>query len=121
MPWYRDAGALGCWGAGIPGYRDAGMRCWDWDASVLSLSPSLCLQVAHPPGYPLFTLLAGLAMSLLPGGAAAGRVNLLCAVLGAAAAALLFYTVLRYGAESPPDQQLLAGISSSGERSSGLI
>lgn len=66
------------------------------------LSPSLCLQVAHPPGYPLFTLLAGLAMSLLPGGAAAGRVNLLCAVLGAAAAALLFYTVLRYGAESPP-------------------
>ncbi|XP_021258247.1 transmembrane protein 260 [Numida meleagris] len=53
------------------------------------------LGVAHPPGYPLFTLLAGLAMRLLPGGAAAGRVNLLGAVLGAVAAALLFYTVLR--------------------------
>ncbi|OXB57949.1 hypothetical protein ASZ78_009356 [Callipepla squamata] len=53
------------------------------------------LGVAHPPGYPLFTLLAGLAMRLLPGGSAAGRVNLLGAVLGAAAAALLFYTVLR--------------------------
>lgn len=88
--WYRDAG---CW--------DAGMRCLGWEAAVLLLSPSLCLQVAHPPGYPLFTLLAGLAMRLLPSGAAAGRVNLLCAVLGAAAAALLFYTVLRYGAEPP--------------------
>ncbi|XP_071413370.1 protein O-mannosyl-transferase TMEM260 isoform X1 [Pithys albifrons albifrons] len=53
------------------------------------------LGVAHPPGYPLFTLLAKLAMGLLPGGSPACRVNLLCGFLGAAAASLLFYTVFR--------------------------
>ncbi|NXC12442.1 TM260 protein, partial [Corythaeola cristata] len=51
--------------------------------------------VAHPPGYPLFTLLAKLAMGLLPLGSPAYRVNLLCGFLGAAAASLLFYTVFR--------------------------
>ncbi|NXX82128.1 TM260 protein, partial [Urocolius indicus] len=51
--------------------------------------------VAHPPGYPLFTLLAKLAMGLLPLGSPAYRVNLLCGLLGAAAASLLFYTVFR--------------------------
>ncbi|XP_058018978.1 transmembrane protein 260 isoform X4 [Ahaetulla prasina] len=53
------------------------------------------LGVAHPPGYPLFTLLAKLAIELFPFGSAAYRVNLLCALLGAAAASLLFYTVVR--------------------------
>ncbi|KAM9556466.1 protein O-mannosyl-transferase TMEM260 isoform 1-T1 [Guaruba guarouba] len=53
------------------------------------------LGVAHPPGYPLFTLLAKLAMGLLPVGSPAFRVNLLCSLLGAAAASLLFYTVFR--------------------------
>ncbi|XP_027518420.1 transmembrane protein 260 isoform X3 [Corapipo altera] len=53
------------------------------------------LGVAHPPGYPLFTLLAKVAMGLLPGGSPASRVNLLCGFLGAAAASLLFYTVFR--------------------------
>ncbi|XP_057289051.1 transmembrane protein 260 isoform X2 [Pezoporus wallicus] len=53
------------------------------------------LGVAHPPGYPLFTLLAKLAMGLLPVGSSAFRVNLLCSLLGAAAASLLFYTVFR--------------------------
>ncbi|NXK91795.1 TM260 protein, partial [Formicarius rufipectus] len=51
--------------------------------------------VAHPPGYPLFTLLAKVATGLLPGGSPASRVNLLCGFLGAAAASLLFYTVCR--------------------------
>uniref|UniRef100_A0A8C0B692 Transmembrane protein 260 n=1 Tax=Buteo japonicus TaxID=224669 RepID=A0A8C0B692_9AVES len=51
--------------------------------------------VAHPPGYPLFTLLAKLATGLLPVGSPAYRVNLLCGLLGAAAASLLFYTVFR--------------------------
>ncbi|XP_029140430.1 transmembrane protein 260, partial [Protobothrops mucrosquamatus] len=54
-----------------------------------------CSQVAHPPGYPLFTLLAKLAIELFPCGSAAYRVNLFCALLGAAAASLLFYTVVR--------------------------
>ncbi|NXW82603.1 TM260 protein, partial [Alopecoenas beccarii] len=51
--------------------------------------------VAHPPGYPLFTLLAKLALGLLPPGSPARRVHLLCGFLGAAAASLLFYTVFR--------------------------
>ncbi|XP_054017664.1 transmembrane protein 260 [Dryobates pubescens] len=54
------------------------------------------LGVAHPPGYPLFTLLAKLVMAgLLPVGSPAYRVNLLCGLLGATAASLLFYTVFR--------------------------
>ncbi|XP_059706557.1 protein O-mannosyl-transferase TMEM260 isoform X1 [Haemorhous mexicanus] len=52
------------------------------------------LGVAHPPGYPLFTLLAKVATGL-PGGSPAFRVNLLCGLLGAAAASLLFCTVFR--------------------------
>jgi hypothetical protein len=46
------------------------------------------LGVAHPPGYPLFTLL-GKLFTLLPVGSIAWRVNLLTAVLGAVAAAVL--------------------------------
>ncbi|TFK05425.1 vasoactive intestinal polypeptide receptor-like [Platysternon megacephalum] len=53
------------------------------------------LGVAHPPGYPLFTLLAKLVIGLFPFGSIAYRVNLLCGLLGAAAASLLYYTVFR--------------------------
>ncbi|EHA98597.1 hypothetical protein GW7_04329 [Heterocephalus glaber] len=53
------------------------------------------LGVAHPPGYPLFMLVAKLAMTLLPFGTVAYRVNLLCGLFGAVAAALLFFTVFR--------------------------
>jgi len=42
------------------------------------------LGVAHPPGYPLYTALAKLAIGL-PGGEAAWRVNLLSALFGALA------------------------------------
>ncbi|KAG9481324.1 hypothetical protein GDO78_010524, partial [Eleutherodactylus coqui] len=51
--------------------------------------------VAHPPGYPLFTLLAKLGMVLLPIGSIAYRVNLLCSFFGAVAASLLFSTTAR--------------------------
>ncbi|CAM2116425.1 unnamed protein product [Caretta caretta] len=51
------------------------------------------LGVAHPPGYPLFTLLAKLVIGLFPFGSIAYRVNLFCGLLGAAAASLLYYTV----------------------------
>jgi len=57
---------------------------------------SQVLGVAHPPGYPLFTLLGHL-FSMLPLGSVAYRVNLLSAVLGAASvgvAALLTQVVL---------------------------
>ncbi|XP_075388500.1 protein O-mannosyl-transferase TMEM260 isoform X2 [Tenrec ecaudatus] len=53
------------------------------------------LGVAHPPGYPLFTLMAKLAIVLFPSGSVAYRVNLLCGLFGAVAAALLFFTVFR--------------------------
>ncbi|XP_029397516.1 transmembrane protein 260 isoform X3 [Mus pahari] len=53
------------------------------------------LGVAHPPGYPLFTLVASLAITLFPFGSVAYRINLLCGLFGAVAASLLFYTVFR--------------------------
>ncbi|XP_063804045.1 protein O-mannosyl-transferase TMEM260 isoform X2 [Pseudophryne corroboree] len=53
------------------------------------------IQVAHPPGYPLFTLLAKLAITVLPVGSVAYRVNLLCGLFGAVAASLLFTTTSR--------------------------
>nr|DBA14368.1 TPA: hypothetical protein GDO54_005350 [Pyxicephalus adspersus] len=53
------------------------------------------LGVAHPPGYPLFTLLAKAATVLVPIGSIAYRVNLLCGVFGAAAASLLFSATFR--------------------------
>ncbi|XP_009994773.1 PREDICTED: transmembrane protein 260 [Chaetura pelagica] len=65
------------------------------DAAGELITAAYELGVAHPPGYPLFTLLAKLATGLLPFGSPACRVNLLCSLVGAAAASLLFYTVFR--------------------------
>jgi hypothetical protein len=75
---------------------------------VLTLSPTVvggdsgelivaaCVRgVAHPPGYPLYTLL-GHVFSHLPFGSVAWRVNLLSAVCDAAAAALLCHGVARW-------------------------
>src|SRR5438093_4180433 len=53
------------------------------------------LGVAHPPGFPLYTLLAKLA-TLLPVGTVAWRVNLLSAVCAAAAAMLLCRAVRQW-------------------------
>ncbi|XP_073466522.1 protein O-mannosyl-transferase TMEM260 [Aquarana catesbeiana] len=53
------------------------------------------LGVAHPPGYPLFTLLAKAATVLIPIGSIAYRVNFLCGLFGAAAASLLFSATFR--------------------------
>ncbi|XP_063501617.1 protein O-mannosyl-transferase TMEM260 isoform X5 [Symphalangus syndactylus] len=58
------------------------------------------LAVAHPPGYPLFTLVAKLAIILFPFGSIAYRVNLLCGLFGAVAASLLFFTVFRLSGSS---------------------
>ncbi|XP_054953608.1 protein O-mannosyl-transferase TMEM260 isoform X2 [Pan paniscus] len=58
------------------------------------------LGVAHPPGYPLFTLVAKLAITLFPFGSIAYRVNLLCGLFGAVAASLLFFTVFRLSGSS---------------------
>jgi len=55
--------------------------------------------VAHPPGYPLFLLLAR-AAALVPLGSIAARVNALSAVCDAAAAGLLTYAVARLSAST---------------------
>jgi hypothetical protein len=51
------------------------------------------LGVAHPPGYPLFVLLAKL-FTLLPFGQVAYRVNVMSAFFAAAAVATLYWTAL---------------------------
>ena len=52
--------------------------------------------VAHPPGYPLWTMLASLSIKILPLGTVAYRVNLLSAVLAAISATVLWRTVTRF-------------------------
>src|SRR5205085_5054411 len=51
--------------------------------------------VAHPPGYPLYTMLAGAWLRLFPLGNVAWRVDLFSAVCAAAAAAVLALAVVR--------------------------
>jgi hypothetical protein len=53
------------------------------------------LGVAHPPGYPLYTMLGHLWIALVPFGSAATRMNLLSAVCTAGAAMLLADAVRR--------------------------
>jgi hypothetical protein len=56
---------------------------------------SAVLGIAHPPGYPLYTLLGKAAMLLLPVRDAAYRLNLLSALLSAGTLTLLARTVRR--------------------------
>jgi hypothetical protein len=53
------------------------------------------LGVAHPPGYPLYTLLGHLWIAVLPLGAVAWRMNLLSALCAASAVAVLAGLVRR--------------------------
>ncbi len=53
------------------------------------------LGLAHPTGYPLYTML-GFLFSQLPIGSIALRINLLSAIYGAIACMLLYYTLRRY-------------------------
>ncbi|KAI8785239.1 transmembrane protein 260 [Biomphalaria glabrata] len=53
------------------------------------------LGVAHPPGYPLFTLLAKLFIILIPGTSVAWKVNLLSAFCAALNSAVLYLLVHR--------------------------
>lgn len=72
---------------------------------AITLAPSLCqgdagefqtipylLGIAHPTGYPLYTM-AGKLFSLLPLGSVAWRLNLFSAVLGATTVVLLYLLV----------------------------
>jgi len=51
---------------------------------------SATLGIAHPTGYPLFTLLGRLFITLLPFGSPAYRINLMCALFAALAVPLIF-------------------------------
>ncbi len=53
--------------------------------------------VPHPPGYPLYTLLAGLFVRVVPIGDVAYRSNLFSAACGAVAVAMLWVVVRRIG------------------------
>jgi hypothetical protein len=57
------------------------------------ITAAYTLGVAHPPGYPLFTLL-GKLFTLLPIGGIAYRVNLMSALLAASTVSVLFCTIL---------------------------
>ena len=54
------------------------------------VSASCVLGVAHPPGYPLHTLLGALFLRLLPWGTPAWRVNMVSVFCGALASAQVF-------------------------------
>jgi len=64
------------------------------DAGEFQLVASL-LGVAHPPGYPLYTLL-GKLFTLIPLGDLASRVNLLSAVMGALTLALVSWAIRQF-------------------------
>jgi hypothetical protein len=74
------------------------------------------LGIAHPPGYPLFAIIGHL-FTLLPVGSAAIRVNLMSALLDAAAVGLVailihrLVTVRMGDREAPFDRQMLAGVA----------
>lgn len=59
------------------------------------------LGVAHPPGYPLFTVISSLMLSLLPFSSPAHTINVLCAVFGAVASGALCFTVCRVSGPGP--------------------
>lgn len=76
----------------ISPYRDSG----DMAASALTLG------VAHPPGYPLYLLLARAWIALMPLGNIALRLHILSALAGAGAALLLAWAVRRGTPEESP-------------------
>lgn len=59
------------------------------------------LGIAHPSGYPLYTLLGKLATLLIPFRDPAGRLNLLSALLASAAVAVLFPVARRFAGSRP--------------------
>jgi hypothetical protein len=58
------------------------------------ITAAVSLGVAHPPGYPLFTMLGHL-FSLLPLGSIPFRVNLLAAACGALTVGVVYLTAFR--------------------------
>ena len=71
------------------------------------------LGVAHPPGYPLYTLLGRLFTLLVPFGPAAYRLNLLSALLGAGTLTLLGAATRRWARHlgAPRGAALVGGVA----------
>lgn len=59
------------------------------------------LGIAHPSGYPLYTLLGWLASRLLPFGDPAGRINLLSAAFAGAAVGVLYLVARKFAGSRP--------------------
>ncbi|HJT25623.1 MAG TPA: DUF2723 domain-containing protein, partial [bacterium] len=87
---FLTAFGLALWGLNPSFYMDD-------SPEIITVSASL--GIAHPPGYPLYTLLGHL-LSLLPLGAPCLRVNLLSTLCGATACLLLFH-ILRDRLQMP--------------------
>jgi hypothetical protein len=68
------------------------------DSAELSTAAAV-FGVPHPPGYPLYTLLSGLFVRLVPLGDVAFRSNLFSAVAGALAVSALWLFLRRLGAQ----------------------
>lgn len=60
------------------------------------IATSNILGIAHPPGYPLFSLLGKGAIVLFPFGNCGYRLNILCAIFGGLAASLMFVGSKKY-------------------------
>ncbi|MEE8425452.1 MAG: DUF2723 domain-containing protein, partial [Elusimicrobiota bacterium] len=88
-------------------YRDSG----DMAASAFTLG------VAHPPGYPLYLLLAHLWLNILPWGNAAFRLNALSAFAGVAACGVLALALARPKEGEEPSLGRLPTASGSGTSS----
>lgn len=74
----------------LPPYRDSG----DLIATVH------CLGIAHPPGYPAYTILTRFLVDVMHWGNAAYRVNLASAVCTAGAGTLLYWMFYRIARDS---------------------
>jgi len=94
------------WGLGLAALALYGMTAAPTVATVFDDSLEFqvvlpTLGIAHPTGYPLYTLLGWLITRLLPLGDAAYRANLFSALAAALTAALLYRLLAEQREESP--------------------
>ncbi len=104
--------ALTMFGASFAAFATTAARSLYWGDSAEFVAVAATLGVAHPPGYPLYTLLGALAVRL-PFGTPFLRMSLLSALFasGAVAAAALIVWVGTGPSESRPDRPLLPRIA----------
>ena len=99
-------------GASFAAFATTAARSLYWSDSAELVAVAATLGVAHPPGYPLYTLLGALAVRL-PLGTPFLRMSLLSALFasGAVAAAALIVWVGTGPSKSRPDRSLLPRIA----------